>query len=130
MAYEMPWIRRYRRSGAWVALFALALQLVLSFGHVHVDSAAGSIPAFAGISASQAADVDGTPSDSDHHPGTHDFCAICATIGLASSLLLPQPAQLKLPIADAHKWPREYQAALVARQPHFLFQARAPPVLS
>ena len=126
MACEMPWVRRHRRGGAGVALLALALQLVLSFGHMHFDTVAGSMPAFAGIAMSQAAD-DGAPSNSDHHPGTHDFCDICATIGLASSLLLPQPAQLALPVAHAQTWPREYRATLAAREPYVLFQARAPP---
>lgn len=112
-----------------MALFALAVQLVLSFGHVHVDAAAGSNVALAGISASPAAH-DGAPSNSDHHPGTNDVCAICATMGLASSLILPQPVQLMLPVTHAQNWPREYPAALAARELHCLFQARAPPVFS
>ena len=129
MVYERRWVRRYRRWGACAALFALALQLALSFGHVHLDGVPGSNPALAAISASPADDV-GAPSNSDHHPGTQDFCAICAAIGLASSLVLPQPAQLALPVTDTQKWPRQYQAALAARDPHFLFQARAPPDFS
>ena len=33
----MGWVRRYARFGSWLALAALALQLVLSFGHIHLD---------------------------------------------------------------------------------------------
>ena len=40
MGRAMHWVRANRRIGAWVALFALSLQLVLSFGHVHAHSAA------------------------------------------------------------------------------------------
>jgi hypothetical protein len=32
----MVWLRSNRYGGAWVALFALACQLLLSFGHVHI----------------------------------------------------------------------------------------------
>ena len=118
------------RQGAGVALFALALQLVLSFGHVHLDGAAVSASAVAGIAVSQAADDNGAPSDPGHHPGTNDVCAICATISLAGSLLLPQLAQLVLPVVNVHQWSPDLQAALAPGEPHFLFQARAPPVFS
>jgi len=39
----MRWVRGHRRVGACVALFALALQLVLSFGHIHLADIA-SLP--------------------------------------------------------------------------------------
>src|SRR5262245_56438932 len=37
----MGWIRSNLRFGAWCALLALAIQLVLSFGHVHVPRSVG-----------------------------------------------------------------------------------------
>jgi hypothetical protein len=37
----MSWVRTHRRIGGTLALFALALQLVLSFGHVHPRDFAG-----------------------------------------------------------------------------------------
>ena len=33
----MQWFRSRVKLGSWVALFALALQLALTFGHVHLD---------------------------------------------------------------------------------------------
>ena len=33
----MPWFRAKRSLSSYVSLFALALQLALSFGHVHLD---------------------------------------------------------------------------------------------
>ena len=32
----MRWVRSRQKLGAWCALFAVTVQLVLSFGHVHV----------------------------------------------------------------------------------------------
>jgi hypothetical protein len=125
MGRAMHWVRAKRRIGAWVALFALSLQLVLSFGHVHVHKVALSGPALAGISTSQVAN--GAPSDSDRRSGADDYCAICATISLASTLLVPELSRLTLPIAHTHAWLPEFQVALAAGEPHLLFQARAPP---
>src|SRR3977135_4070182 len=121
----MLWVRTNRRIGAAVALFALAVQLVLSFGHVHLDKAALFAPA--GISAPQTAGGGDAPPDPDRRPGAADFCAICATISLASTQLLPEPTRLTPPVAHSPPGSREFEAALAASAPHLLSQARAPP---
>lgn len=38
---RMRWVHRYRRHGAYLALVALALQIVLSFGHVDLGGIIG-----------------------------------------------------------------------------------------
>ena len=38
----MHWIRKNRRFGSWAAVFALTIQLVLSFGHIHPEDFQGS----------------------------------------------------------------------------------------
>ena len=43
----MHWVRSNRRFGSWAALFALAIQLVLSFGHIHLEDFQGSSAAVA-----------------------------------------------------------------------------------
>ena len=49
----MRWVRTNRRWGTWLALAAMALQLVLSFGHIHLEKlASGS--AIASMAASKA----------------------------------------------------------------------------
>ena len=49
----MRWVRCNNRFGSWLALAALALQIVVSFGHVHLDrvapSAAVAVAGCAGI---------------------------------------------------------------------------------
>ena len=76
----MRWIQCHRRHGALLALAALVLQIVLSFGHVHLHGVVQSAPA-----------AITHPSDND------DYCAVCASIFLASSAFAPAPPQLPVP---------------------------------
>jgi hypothetical protein len=123
----MRWIRLNQRIGAWAALFALAVQITLSFGHVHLGKITSSrLPAHA--TQWQAADGN-APSRPGHHSDANDFCAICATIAMVASSVLPTPAPPPAPIAAPHGWAREFASALPAREAHSLFQARAPPFL-
>ncbi len=115
---------RNRRFASWLALTALALQLVLSFGHVHLDGIhrVSDRTTVAGHSAR----VSQLPAQ---HPGGDgdDYCAICATIYLASNSFVPQAPQLPVPFVSR---PIEhfYRAAvgfIVSRRAPF--QSRAPP---
>ena len=45
----MDWVRQQRRMAGGLALFALALQLVLSFAHTHAEDFAGLRPGLAQI---------------------------------------------------------------------------------
>jgi hypothetical protein len=124
----MRWVRLNRRIGAWAALFALALQITLSFGHVHLAKFAVSSPSLIGIAAVQAPERSSGPANPDRHTGANDFCTICATIALIASSALPEPARLALPVAGPAASPREFAITLASDEAHFLFQARAPPV--
>ena len=88
----MKWFRSSIRHGARVALFALAVQFALSFGHFH-GIAAQAAPAIQ--SAQQ--QLPASNHDSDQHPG--DSCAICAVIALANTALFATPPVLQLPQA-------------------------------
>ena len=121
----MRWFRTNIRFGGRLALFALAVQIVLSFGHVH----AGKI-APAGLSrAPQWQAADGGPSRPGPHADANDFCAICASIAMVASSVLPEPSVPVPPIAALYSWGAEFAAALPSRQAHLLFQARAPPFI-
>ena len=82
----MRWFRGNERGTAWLALLALAVQLAVSFGHVHVPDV------HAGLTAGIAAGAS-TPADDPQHPGP-DGCAVCAVIHLAGTLALPAPVVL------------------------------------
>ena len=62
----MRWIRTHRRLGSRLALFALAVQLVVSFGHVHLDKIA---PSSAAASAVSLLDTALLPHGVDWHSG-------------------------------------------------------------
>jgi hypothetical protein len=123
----MGWFRLRSRWGSCSALFALALQLALSFGHVHVgrvsrDSSIVEIAATNGAHAPAG-------RKSDHSPSrAHDDCAVCALIHLAGALLAEQPS---LPPAPAFgRSPHEILVEFDLTAPlSVLFQARAPPLL-
>jgi hypothetical protein len=90
----MRWVRTNRQWSAWLALAAMTLQLVLSFGHVHLEKfAAGS--AIVSLAAFKAPSSQQNPAQ---HPANEadDYCAICANIHLASSSFLI-PAQRTAP---------------------------------
>ena len=121
----MWWFRSHIRLGSRLALFALAIQLVLSFGHIHVDKSLLSSASAAGI-AQQSASRDGAPSTPQPH-GADDFCAICATIGLLASSALPEATSLVIPVAAPSAWPHEFSGIFVPFDSHLHFQARGPP---
>jgi hypothetical protein len=120
----MIWVRGNRRIGAWLGLLALALQLILSFGHIHFADIA--IPQAAAAAASPAPNP-GTPAN--RHNGTHDICAICVALDLTASSVVPTAASLVFPFVPARAWLPDVEAALISSEPHLFFQARAPPVL-
>jgi DUF2946 family protein len=118
----MHWIRRNSRFGSWAAIFALAIQLVLSFGHIHLENFQGS-PA---LTASSSQPNPNTSGDDDRGRA-HDFCTICASLNLTSSSVLPAVAVPATPIDNPHSWTAVLHPAQVSYRVHFLFQPRAPP---
>jgi hypothetical protein len=122
----MRWVRTNRRRGSWLALAAMALQIALSFGHVHLESVRGRL---ADVTAGQSKAYASPPSPAQHPAGdTDDYCPICAAIHLASTSFLPAAPQLPVPLisrAIAHI--SQIVAIPIARQ-RTAFQSRAPPL--
>jgi len=116
---------RQRAGTAWVGLFALLLQLFMSFGHFH--SRDFSAPrAVAG----SAATVNQSSSGPEQSPSRlpDDDCPICATMHLAASGLLPAPPVVASPAEFSqvlHQFYIERFSFGVPR--NLLFQTRAPP---
>jgi hypothetical protein len=125
----MGWFRSRSGWGAYLALFALALQLALLFGHVHLEGRVAPGPghvAAAGVDFSTAAVVDPagkeTPALADH------YCPICALIHLAALAPPTAPA-----LTRAIAFERVALAAAVwfdLTTPHYHtpLGARAPPI--
>jgi len=125
----MRWFRSNGGGVAWLAIFALACQFVLTFGHVHTGSVSVVSAALA-ISADAADGSAGAPSSpAQKTPAglAQDFCAVCNHIGLANALILPVSPAAIPPISfvqDLH-WP--LMATAFATRDNFYFNARGPP---
>jgi len=120
----MHWFRSRVRFGSCIALFALALGLVLTFGHVHLDGLGGHsstrIVASAGAAAPAGNDV---PGDAD------DYCALCALVNLAGTLVPAAAAALPLPVVFAQWRPPSLALRFASPSlPPSPFAARAPPL--
>jgi hypothetical protein len=122
----MRWFRSKRWIGGWLALSAVAVQLVASFGHIHQRDLLPSNHGTASESqvAGASRQAPGTPAQ----PSDPDACAICAVIAMAASLAIPAPpAVVHAPVLVA-AWLQDGAtiAAPSNRRPQF--QARGPPV--
>jgi len=126
----MNWFRSNIRSFVWLALVAFAVQMAVSFGHMHREDFGLSPLAAAdrGEFASITKRAPTVPAKQDHHRGSHDNCAICASVTLLASgipalppALAAPPAIGRLPRSDA---PVEARSAQIPLS----FQARAPPI--
>jgi hypothetical protein len=119
----MHWIRRNSRFGSGAAIFALAIQLILSFAHIHLKDIQGSSAVIASSSQLQP----NIPENDDGGTTGHVFCAICLALNLTSSSVLPTVALLATPFDHPHRWVADLHPAQVSYRVHFLFQPRAPP---
>jgi hypothetical protein len=132
----MNWFRKRVKTGSRLALFALAIQFALSFGHFHADVARAAPALQAGL-----ADADlaiaarlTAPAEAAQQPSNHDSdrqtsdCAICAVLSLANNFLFATPPLLALPQAVEllHLTTGAEFAHLGSLHP--AFQSRAPPV--
>ena len=113
----MNWFRSNIRHGSRLALFALAMQFALSFGHFHGLVA----PAAAAIQ--QASEQ--APNHSDQQPA--DLCAICAVMALANAVLFASPPVLLLPQAVEFLYLTTDAEFVHLDRASVAFQPRAPP---
>lgn len=98
-----------------MALLAIALQLVLSFGHIHpLPTALETISAPA-------------QSGSPDLPQAGDDCAICANIAAFASLDLPGQAEFTVPSALAEILAPATVATDLRPAAFRYFSSRAPP---
>ena len=125
----MDWFRSRARSGACLALFALAVQLAVSFGHVHLDGAAfGRSPALERGEATAVATTAPDPGSSEIPALADDCCVVCALIHLAGTLVTAAAPPLPLPIRCGRLRLAAPVAFDLTGAPLALFEARAPPI--
>jgi hypothetical protein len=144
----MKWFRSNVRHGSRLALFALAIQVLLSFGHFH-GSSAQAAPAWmdanqpglhdtgrgaathldAWARASDAFRAVG-PQTSDHESDGRptDDCAICAVMALAHALVVATPFYLLGPQPDSSCYLITDAEFIPLNSARVVFQSRAPPI--
>ena len=146
----MKWFRSNVRHGSRLALFALAIQVLLSFGHFHgssaqaapalmeanqprlhdtVTCAAAHLDAWAGASHEDAFRVLG-PKTSDHESDGRptDDCAICAVMALANALVVATPSYLPGPQPASSLYLMTDAEFIALNSARAVFQSRAPPI--
>jgi len=135
----MSWFRSNIKFGSRVALFALAIQFVLSFGHFHAIATNAAAEIQSGLSdvadaasaaalgaSSDAQKPEPSNRDSDQQPA--DACAICAVISLAHTVLFATPPLLLLPQAIGLHYVETEPELIRLNSVHPAFQSRAPPI--
>jgi len=108
--------------GSWLALIALALNLVLSFGHIHGVVGHERNVLLVGV----------VPSDSGqtgHHDGlANDQCPICMAAAAMGNAFASAPPMLLHPTVDLLIDRAVDPTYAFAEQPRAAFEPRAPPI--
>ena len=136
----MKWFRSNIQHGSRLALLALAVQLVLSFGHFHgvaaqaapaIQSAAALSDLSHGLAAPDAISASGQQQQA---PASHDSdqpndgCAICAVMAMAGTVLFATPPLLLLPQAVEFSYQTTDAGFVHLSSARVAFQPRAPPL--
>ncbi len=144
----MKWFRSNIRLGSRLALFALAIQFLLSFGHFHGGSAQAA-PSLVGhhdsvglaaihsdasdrAGAQDAAGLVRLKSSSDREPNGQptDDCAICAVMALANAMAVAAPPCLLGPQVVAFHYLTADAEFVTPHAARIAFQPRAPPPIA
>jgi hypothetical protein len=125
----MRWLRSRLRSCTQLALFALAVQMVLSCGHMHRDDLGlPPLPLPDGIQFTSGTTPTSVGSaDQDHHPASNDYCPICVSVALVATARPSLPPVLVEPVSMRRERPSETPVQRPSTQIWRSFQARAPP---
>lgn len=129
----MNWFRAHRIFGGRLALFALALQAYLAFGHIHPDDiygpVGGSLMAAETVSLPSAESVRAIPAGQPWYDNDA-LCPICETVYFLSTSFTPQAPQVA-PLSFVTR-PAEHStpvAAFFIAPRRAAFQSRAPPLV-
>jgi len=118
---DMTPLRLHAKKLSLVALFALALQIGLSFGHIHLEA----FRTAQAVSLSPTSAPDDSRDDDRQAP-----CDICATMAMAQTLVDAVPPALPIPVAFDHVDFKPGKTAVPHDGRWIVFQSRAPPSLS
>jgi hypothetical protein len=116
-----------RGFATWLALFALGVQIVASFGHVHLEGIARSDPVRLARGGQTSQSLVGQPPSTG---GDDDdtYCPICASVYLTANSFVPIAPVLRPPSAFCAVEHFDRNADLLIAPRRTAFQSRAPPL--
>jgi len=114
----MGWLRTKARGLSLLALFALAMQFGLSFGHTHVSAAPADATA---IAASQSS------SDTPDHHDADALCIVCIVTAMTANALSPIGPALPLPVSFSTVAFVSFSLTEAPRARTAAFHSRGPP---
>jgi len=120
---QMRWFRDNVGHGSWLALIALAINIALSFSHIH---AIGGHRSEHGLVVASS-DSRQTPDHSDDGKAD-DLCPICMAAAAIGTALAPTPPALPVEFAEALIYHAIEHAVAIPPAPRAAFQSRAPPI--
>ena len=126
LVFRMNWFRAKVRQVTSFALLALAINLALSFGHIHLEGFRGG-ETNAGVLLSALSHAKGGQSD-QHKGHPDDLCPICmARAALGAGLAAVAPV-LSFDLAYVTLEPAFDTDLAIPQRPRANFQSRGPPL--
>jgi hypothetical protein len=124
----MRWFRDTIRQGSWLALIALAINLGLSFGHVHAIDGKVSGRGIAAVAASTASPDDGLKQGTPDDSHADYLCPICMAATAMAKGLASTPPALPLEFANVSIDRTIGPVLVLVEPPRAAFQSRGPPI--
>jgi len=123
----MRWFRDTLRQGSWLALIALAINLGLSFGHIHaIDSGVSGrgIATATSIASPDHGHKQGHPD----HGHVDDLCPICMAATSMAGAMASAPPALPSKFANVTIDRTIEPVFALVEPPPAAFQSRGPPI--
>jgi Protein of unknown function (DUF2946) len=124
----MRWFRDTLKQGSWLALIALALNLGLSFGHIHAIDGDISGRGIVTVAASIASPDHGHKQGHPDHDHADYLCPICMAATAMASALASAPPALPSKFASVTIDRTVEPAFALVEPPPAAFQSRGPPI--
>jgi hypothetical protein len=122
----MRWFRDNIGHGSWLALIALAVNIALSFGHIH---GIGGHRSERSLIAASIASPDSRQAPDHSDDGKADYlCPICMAATAMGTALAPTPPALPVEFADTAINHAIEHAVAIPPAPRAAFQSRGPPI--
>src|SRR5262249_3160536 len=125
----MRWVRTNRRHGAWCALLAMAIQIIVSFGHAHRIEGFRPGALFPQATPGIHNPLTNAPDDPSSKPVrlSFDHWAICEVVNMGASVMPADVPRSGVPVDVSQVRFSFHAEAAPSTFGHLLFRARAPP---